>query len=64
MYRGILAFVALAAPHLDPMRVTAAIADHRLWVVRGRRTIDLAVGTHLAIHAVGGPATVSSTGVA
>ena len=56
--------VVLAAPHLEPMRVTAAIGDHQVWAVRGRRELRLPVGSHLAIHPVGGPATVSTVGVA
>ncbi len=56
--------VVLAAPRLDPMRVSATIGDHQVWVVRGGQDLRLPVGSHLGIHAVGGPATVSTSGVA
>lgn len=56
--------VVLAAPHLGSMRISAAIGDHRAWVVRGRRELDLPIGAHLALHAVGGQSTVTTAGVA
>ncbi len=56
--------VVLAAPHLAPMRVAATIGDHQVWAVRGTRSLRLPVGSHLAIHAVGGLARVSTSGVA
>ena len=56
--------VVLAAPHLGSMRISAAIGDHRAWVVRGRRELDLSIGAHLALHPVGGSATVTTSGVA
>lgn len=55
---------ALAAPELSAMRISAAIGDHRVWVVRGRCELELLAGAHLALHAVGGPAVVTTNGVA
>lgn len=55
---------ALAAPELAAMQITATIGRHRVWVVRETRTLDLDVGDHLAIQPIGGPAFVTTTGVA
>jgi len=54
----------LASPRLEPMRVSATIGDHRVWIVRGSLELHLEVGSHLAIQPVGGSATVSTDGVA
>lgn len=56
--------VCLAAPSLDGITVSAAVGEHDVWVVRGERHLDLEVGQHLALIPIGGPARVTSSGVA
>lgn len=56
--------VVLASPAWAAVSVSASIGDHAVWVVRGRRSIDVEVGQQLALVPVGGPATVTSSGVA
>ena len=56
--------VVLAAPESVAMAIHAHVGDHAVWVVRGRREIDLEVGAHVAVQPVGGEALVTTTGVA
>lgn len=56
--------VSLAAPTWADFDVSARVGAHRVWVVRGERRLSMNVGQHLALVAVGGPATVTSRGVA
>lgn len=55
---------ALAAPHLADLAVSASVGEHDVWVVRGERRLELEPGRHLALMPIGGPARVSSSGVA
>ncbi|MEM9466507.1 MAG: thiamine diphosphokinase [Actinomycetota bacterium] len=56
--------VCLAAPDLAGLDLVASIGEHTVWVVRGERRLDLASGRHLALVPIGGPARVTSVGVA
>ena len=56
--------VALAAPELAAVEVSAAVGEHEAWVVRGERRLTLEIGRHLALLPVGGSAWVTSEGVA
>lgn len=53
--------LVLASPRWQTAELDAVVGDHRLWVVRGERTLPLAEGEPLALHAVGGPATGVTT---
>lgn len=56
--------VALASPSLASVTVSASIGEHEVWVVRGERRLELEPGRQLALMPVGGPARVTSRGVA
>ena len=56
--------VCMAAPSLDGAVVSASVGEHEVWVVRGERQLDLEPGRPLALVPVGGPARVTSKGVA
>lgn len=56
--------VCLASPTLDSVVVTASVGHHDVWVVRGERELDVEIGRHLALVPIGGPAQVTSSGVA
>lgn len=56
--------VALANPAWSDAIVTAQVGEHRVWVVHDRRSIAAEIGQQFALVAIGGPATVSSRGVA
>ena len=53
--------MVLASPRWQNAEIEAVVGEHRLWVVRGERTLPLSVGESLALHAVGGPATGVTT---
>ena len=53
--------LVLASPRWQTAEIEAVVGEHRLWVVRGERTLPLAEGESLALHAVGGPATGVTT---
>jgi thiamine pyrophosphokinase len=44
--------------------VRADIGDHVVWVVRGERRLEVGIGQHLALLPIGGPARVTTRGVA
>lgn len=56
--------VVLASPEWATVTVSASVGEHSVWVVRGRRSIEADIGQQLAIVPVGGPASVTSSGVA
>jgi len=55
---------ALAKPDWSAAEVCADIGDHVVWVVRGERRLEAEVGQHLALLPIGGPARVTTRGVA
>ena len=55
---------ALAKPDWSAAEVRADIGDHVVWVVRGERRLEVEVGQHLALLPIGGPARVTTRGVA
>ena len=56
--------LVLTAPELSSVSITASVGHHRVWVVRGRRALDLPVGAHLGLQPVGGPARLTTAGLA
>ncbi|MEM8705433.1 MAG: thiamine diphosphokinase [Actinomycetota bacterium] len=56
--------VSLAHPSWAAAALSASVGEHEVWVVRGERRLDLEPGRHLALVPIGGPATVTSSGVA
>lgn len=48
--------LVLASPRWQTAEIDAVVGEHRLWVIRGERTLPLAEGAPLSLHAVGGPA--------
>lgn len=56
--------VALANPRWSQIDVRADVGEHTVWVVHRGRHLDMAPGRHLALVPVGGPARVTSRGVA
>ncbi len=55
---------ALAKPDWSAAEVRADIGDHVVWVVRGERRLEVGIGQHLALLPIGGPARVTTCGVA
>lgn len=53
--------LVLASPRWQQAEIDAVVGEHRLWVVRGERTIPLLPGDRVALHAVGGPASGVTT---
>lgn len=53
--------LVLASPRWQQAEIEATVGEHRLWVVRGQRTIPLLSGDPLALQAVGGPASGVTT---
>ncbi len=54
----------LASPRWAEMEISALVGSSRVWPVLRERTLPLESGDHLALHAIGGPATgVTSAGV-
>lgn len=49
--------LVLASPRWDAADLSAVVGTDRVWVVRGRRELPLAVGAPVAVHAIGGIAT-------
>ncbi|MEO0493005.1 MAG: thiamine diphosphokinase [Actinomycetota bacterium] len=56
--------VALAKPDWNGVDIRADVGEHAVWVVRGERHLELEPGRHLALLPIGGPARVTSRGVA
>ena len=56
--------LVLTAPELSSVSISASVGHHRVWVVRGRRALDLPVGAHLGLQPVGGPARLTTAGLA
>ncbi|MEM9519443.1 MAG: thiamine diphosphokinase [Actinomycetota bacterium] len=56
--------MVLASPKFADTRLSATVGLHDVWVVRGHRQLALEPGRHLALLPVGGPAQVTSAGVA
>ena len=56
--------LVLASPRWAAARVDAWVGDGRVWVVRDTFELPLAPGDPVAIQPVGGPATVSTGGLA
>ncbi|MXW41563.1 MAG: thiamine diphosphokinase [Acidimicrobiia bacterium] len=56
--------LVLASPRWSAVGVEAWLGDARAVVVRGRRILDLTAGQSLSLFAVGGPARVSTRGLA
>ena len=55
---------ALAKPDWSTAEVRADVGDHRVWVVRGERRLEVGIGQHFALLPIGGPARVTSHGIA
>ncbi len=55
---------ALAKPDWSTAEVRADVGDHVVWVVRGKRRLEVGIGQHLALLPIGGPARVTTGGVA
>lgn len=55
---------ALAKPDWSAAEVRADVGDHRVWVVRGERRLEVGIGQHFALLPIGGPARVTSHGIA
>jgi thiamine pyrophosphokinase len=55
---------ALAKPDWRAAEVRADVGDHRVWVVRGERRLEVGIGQHFALLPIGGPARVTSHGIA
>ena len=55
---------ALAKPDWMAAEVRADVGDHVVWVVRGERRLEVGIGQHLALLPIGGPARVTTRGVA
>lgn len=55
---------ALAKPDWSAAEVRADVGDHVVWVVRGERRLEVGIGQHLALLPIGGPARVTTCGVA
>ena len=55
---------ALAKPDWSTAEVRADVGDHRVWVARGEHRLSVGIGQHLALLPVGGPARVTTRGVA
>ena len=55
---------ALAKPDWSAAEVRADVGDHVVWVVRGERRLEVSIGQHLALLPIGGPARVTTRGVA
>ncbi|MEQ8839624.1 MAG: thiamine diphosphokinase [Acidimicrobiales bacterium] len=56
--------VVLASPRWRSARVSAWVGENRVWVVHGELELPLAAGAAVALQAVAGPATVTTTGLA
>ncbi|HAB58259.1 MAG TPA: thiamine diphosphokinase [Acidimicrobiaceae bacterium] len=55
---------ALAKPDWSTAEVRANVGDHVVWVVRGERRLEVEIGQHLALLPIGGPARLTTCGVA
>lgn len=56
--------LVLASPRWAGARVDAWVGDDRVWVVRDTFELPLTPGDPVAIHPIGGPATVATRGLA
>lgn len=56
--------VVLASSRWQSAQVSAWVGDNRVWVVRGHLELPLPNGAAVALQAVAGPATVTTTGLA
>lgn len=54
----------LAAPQFAAAQISGAIGEHEVWVIRGERQLQLEPGQPFALVPIGGPARVTSSGVA
>ena len=55
--------LVLASPRWMSVGIDAWVGHDRVWVVRGRLVVALAVGAAVAVQAVTGPATVTTSGL-